>query len=90
MQYKEAELYRNNPATTHDRNNFVAVSCYSSTDLVNWTFENNVLERQEVENQGRTGWLGRMGVVYIHEKKQYALFIQHNNRVLIALSSSPV
>ncbi|UKM63856.1 family 43 glycosylhydrolase [Flavobacteriaceae bacterium GSB9] len=90
VHYEEAELYRENPAITHERNHFVAVSCYSSTDLVNWTFENNVLVKEEVENQGRTGWLGRMGVVHVPELKQYALFIQHNNSVLIALSDSPV
>lgn len=90
VHYKEAELYRDNPAITHERNNFIAVSCYSSTDLVNWTFENNVLLKEEVENNGRTGWLGRMGVAFIPEKEQYALFIQHNNSVLIALGDSPV
>ncbi|MBD0823711.1 family 43 glycosylhydrolase [Aestuariibaculum marinum] len=88
VHYKEAELYRKDPSQTQARNNFVAVTCYSSTDLVNWRFENNVLEKNEVEQDGRTGWLGRMGVVYIPEKKQYALFIQHNNSVLIALSNS--
>ncbi|MBD0831561.1 family 43 glycosylhydrolase [Aestuariibaculum sediminum] len=89
VHYKEAELYRNNPDETYERNNFVSVTCYSSKDLVNWNFENNVLERKEIEQNGRTGWLGRMGVAYVPEKKQYALFIQHNNSVLIALSHSP-
>lgn len=90
VHYKEAELYRENPAITQEKNHFVAVTCYSSTDLVNWTFENNVLEKQTVAQDGKTGWLGRMGVVYIPEKKEYALFIQHNNSVLIATADSPV
>src|SRR5215204_4120082 len=48
VHYKEAETYRNDPSITHANNNFEAVTCYSSTDLVNWKFENNVLTKEDV------------------------------------------
>lgn len=88
--YKEAELYRKDPSYTQPKDHFVAVTCYSSTDLVNWTFENNVIKREEaVKHDKNTRWMGRLGVAYISELKQYALFIQHNDGVLISLSDSP-
>ena len=39
VHYKEADIYRNNPSVTQKQNTFESVTCYSSTDLVNWTFE---------------------------------------------------
>ena len=88
--YNEAELYRQDPSYTQPKDNFVAVSCYSSTDLVNWTFENNVLKLEEaLKHDERTRWMGRLGVAFLNEINKYAFFIQHNNGVLIALSDSP-
>lgn len=88
--YMEAELYRNDPSITQLTDNFVAVTCYTSADLVNWKFENNVLDRNEVnQHTDNTRWIGRLGVVYVKEFNQYAMFIQHNAGVLIALSDSP-
>lgn len=89
VHYAEAEAYRADPSVTHPRTSFVAVTCYSSTDLVNWRFENNVLTREELEAHGRTTWVGRLGVAYVPERKQYALLVQHGNGVLIAVSDSP-
>lgn len=90
VHYREAELYRNDPSVTLERNFFEAVSCYSSTDLVNWQQENNVLERKEVElHEKNTRWMGRLGVAYVKELNKYALFIQHNAGVLIAVSEKP-
>ncbi|MCL6217881.1 family 43 glycosylhydrolase [Zunongwangia pacifica] len=88
--YKEAELYRNDPSQTYTQDHFVAVTCYSSSDLINWTFEDHVFERTEAlkHDQG-TRWMGRLGVLYIPEMKKYAMLIQHNAGVLIALSDSP-
>ena len=37
VRYKEAETYRLNPAVTLPTSSFENVTCYSSTDLVNWT-----------------------------------------------------
>jgi len=92
--YKEAELYRNDPSVTQTSVNFMAVSCYSSTDLVNWEFEKNVLDKVEIDkNYKSTGWMGRLGVAYIKELDKYAMFIQHeigpDKQVLITVSDSP-
>lgn len=90
VHYKEAELFRDNPTMTYERNHFVAVSCYTSTDLVNWTEEEPVLTKAEIDkNYPRTGWMGRLGVSYIKELKKYALLIQHNNQVLITIADKP-
>lgn len=90
VHYKEAELYRENPVKEFDKCTFVSVTCYSSDDLVNWTFEKNVLTNDEAEKFGKANWLGRMGVSYIQEVDKYALFIQHNANILVALSDSPI
>lgn len=90
VHYREAELYRKDPSVTQDRNYFKAVTCYTSTDLVNWEFESNALERSEVvENYERTSWMGRLGVAYVEEIDKYAMFVQHNHGVLIAISDTP-
>jgi hypothetical protein len=89
VHYKEAETYRADPSVTQGRNSFVAVTCYTSTDAVNWKFENNVLTKEEVDKHERTYWLGRLGVAYVKELKKYAMFVQHGNGVLIAVSDSP-
>ncbi len=90
VHYKEAELYRNDPSITQHSVHFEAVTCYSSTDLVHWKAEQNVLDRTEIEqNNARVGWIGRLGVAYVKELKKYALLTQLDNSVLIALSDSP-
>lgn len=88
VHYLEAETYRTNPSITHQNCTFEAVSCYSSTDLVNWTSEPDVLTKSEVNKSGKT-WVGRLGVAYIKESNKYAMFVQHGSKVLIALSDSP-
>lgn len=92
VHYKQAESYRTDPSVTQPGNGFEGVTCYSSTDLVNWKFESNVLTPEEVSgNQGRGwGWLGRVGVGYVQEAKSYVLIIQYNSRVLFATSKSPL
>lgn len=87
--YEEADTYRQDPTVTLPNATFKAVTCYSSTDLVNWKFEADVLTKDEVIRQNRRTWVGRLGVAYIQERKQYALFVQHDNEVLVALSSFP-
>lgn len=89
VHYKEAETYRNDPSVTLPNASFEAVTCYSSTDFVNWTFEANVFTKEEAfKNMPRT-WVGRLGVAYVKELKKYAMFVQHGNQVLIALADSP-
>ncbi|HEX7906014.1 MAG TPA: family 43 glycosylhydrolase [Chitinophagaceae bacterium] len=87
--YEEADTYRNNPAVTLSKCTFKAVTCYSSTDLVNWIFEADVLTKDEVLKDGRNTWVGRLGVAYIKERKQYALFVQHGSEVLITVADKP-
>lgn len=88
VHYAEAEYYRDKPYITQDRNTFKSVTCYSSTDLANWSFEGDVLTKDEISNQG-WGWLGRLGVAYVPELKKYAMVVQHNSKVLFAVSDSP-
>lgn len=87
--YKEAEIYRADPSVTQKGATFESVTCYSSTDLVNWTFEADVLTQKTVFDSGRRTWVGRLGVAYIPELNQYAMFVQQGNGVLIAISGSP-
>lgn len=86
--YLEAETYRNAPFITQTTTTFESVTCYSSADLVNWTFEGNVLTKDNVS--GKKTWLGRLGVAYIKELNKYAMFIQHGSKVMIAVSDSPI
>ena len=73
VHYKEAEIYRNNPAVTLIKDNFEAVTCYSSTDLVNWKFETDVLTKEEILKHVPKTWVGRLGVAYIKELNKYTL-----------------
>ena len=90
VHYQEAEIYRNDPSVTLERNHFEGVTCYTSTDLVNWTFEKHVLTKEAVNFEENPTWLGRMGVAYIEALEQYALLIQHGKNVMIALADSPL
>jgi hypothetical protein len=89
VHYTEAETYRNEPYTTLKGNNFASVTCYSSTDLVNWKFEADVATPDKINEGGRKTWVGRLGVAYIKELNKYAMFVQHGGHVLIATSYSP-
>jgi len=89
VHYKEAEIYRNDPSKTLPNASFESVTCYSSTDLVNWTFEADVFTKEEAFKTAPRTWVGRLGVAYIKELNKYAMFVQHGNQVLIALADSP-
>ncbi len=89
VHYKEAEAYRNDPSVTQTANAFESVTCYSSTDLMNWRFEGDVFTKEEAFKTERKTWVGRLGVAYNKELKKYALFVQHGNQVLVALSDKP-
>jgi hypothetical protein len=88
VHYEEADIYRNAPHITLPNATFKSVTCYSSIDLVNWTFEGDVVTTDEVNKSGKT-WVGRLGVAYIKELNKYAMFVQHGSEVLITLSDSP-
>lgn len=89
VHYKEADTYRNDPSVTLAKDSFQSVTCYTSTDLVNWKFEADVLTKDEVFKNGRSTWVGRLGVAYISELKKYALVVQHGNQVLFTVADSP-
>ena len=91
VHYAEANTYRENPSVTLKNATFESVTCYSSTDLVNWTFEADVLTIDELIKRSdyRKTWVGRLGVAYIAELKKYAMFVQHGSEVLITTSDTP-
>nr|WP_294897040.1 family 43 glycosylhydrolase [uncultured Pedobacter sp.] len=89
VHYKGAEMYRDSPNKTYPGTGFESVTCYTSTDLVNWTFESDALTKADANEKGRAGWVGRLGVAYIKEVNQYAILVQHNSEVLVALSDQP-
>ncbi len=89
VHYKETEIYRNNSSVTLPNANFESVTCYSSVDLVNWTFEADVLTKGEVIKSKQFTWVGRLGVAYIKELNKYAMFVQHDKEVLIAVADKP-
>ncbi|MBK8090326.1 MAG: family 43 glycosylhydrolase [Chitinophagaceae bacterium] len=89
VHYKEADIYRIDPSVTLPNATFESVTCYSSTDLVNWTFEADVFTKEEAFKTAAKTWVGRLGVAYIKELNRYALFVQHGSEVLIALAEKP-
>lgn len=64
VHYNEAETYRAMPTVTLPTSTFKSVTCYSSTDLVNWKFEADVLTKEEAFKDGKETWVGRLGVAY--------------------------
>jgi len=88
VHYTEADLYRQNHSVTYPNATFESVTCYSSTDLVNWKSEGDVLSKSETNQAGKT-WVGRLGVAYLSAIQKYALFVQHGNQVLVTTSDTP-
>jgi Glycosyl hydrolases family 43 len=87
--YEEADTYRNDPSITLPNATFKSVTCYSSDDLVNWIFEADVLTKDEVIKPRKRSWVGRLGVAWINELNKYAMFVQHDTEVLIAVADKP-
>lgn len=88
VHYKGAEAYAANPTKKNEDTAFVSVSCYSSKDLVNWKFENDVLTPNS-KGWNWAYWVGRLGVAYCPKSKQYVLVTQYNESVLFASCSTP-
>jgi hypothetical protein len=88
VNYEETNAFRKDPSVTLPNATFESVTCYTSTDLVNWTFEADVLTKDEANKTGKT-WVGRLGVAYIKELNKYAMVVQQGNKVLFAVSDSP-
>jgi hypothetical protein len=88
--YNGAVTYAAKPTAKNSDTTFAAVTAYSSTDLVNWKFENDILT---AASSGATGWVGRMGVAYNAATQKYVLVTQYNGShgagELFATSSTP-
>jgi len=90
VRYREADTYRQNPAVTLGTSTFETVTCYSSTDLVNWAFEGNVLTTEELRKHGGDKqWVGRLGVAYLPELRKYVMVVQHGKEVLFTTADTP-
>ncbi|THV36464.1 family 43 glycosylhydrolase [Glycomyces buryatensis] len=100
VHYRGAESYLANPTQKYDNQvSFRSIPVYSSQDLVNWKFENNVATTSTgLGNLGGTmgnaGWIGRLGVSYNENTGKYVLPVQmwrpsHDHGVLFLQGNSP-
>ena len=75
--------------------NYRYVSCYASTDLMNWTFKGDVVKMADPENLGRRWVLERPKVFYNKKSKKYVMYFHLDNAsykvasVGIAVSDKP-
>lgn len=80
VKYEQAVGYADNPVVSQaSRSNdttFVSVTCYSSTDLVNWKFENEIATTETPGLDTYVGWFGRLGVMYNEKNDNYVLVSQ--------------
>ncbi|MGQ4388527.1 family 43 glycosylhydrolase [Streptomyces sp. SAS_270] len=87
VKYDGAVSYYNNPAGGKNSNtSFNAITSYSSTDLVHWKFEGNVMTSSDVSG---SSWLGRVGVAHNPTTGKYVLVAQLNSGLMFATSSTP-
>jgi hypothetical protein len=95
VKYHEAVSYAAAPTALAPQPRFSAVTAYSSTDLVNWRFEGDVLKAGAGGARFvPDGWLGRMGVVFNQATRKYVLITQFSSKatgggVLFATSDQP-
>ncbi len=80
VKYEEAVNYATN-RTPSSENHFAGITCYSSTDLVNWTDEGIIAGPEDVYNESimkgnPAAWVGRLGVTKLSDGT-YALLVQH-------------
>jgi hypothetical protein len=88
VEYGGAATYEASPRKDNSDTSFVAVPCYSSTDLVHWKLEGNALTSASI---GATGWVGRVGAAYNATTKKYVLVMQYtgNNGTGELFATSP-
>lgn len=93
VKYDGAVTYALNPSKSVSNAVFNAVTCYSSKDLVNWKFENDILSAEAGGTLDPSIWVGRLGVAYHATTKKYVLITQYegspNTTQLFATSSTP-
>ena len=93
VEYEEAVKYRKDPSVTYTGGNrFNAVTCYTSTDLVNWESEGEALTREEAhKNGGPRGWpwIARLGVAHFKDAEKYVMVAQYGAGILFAVADKP-
>lgn len=77
VKYNGAVTYAASPTKKNSDSSFNAVTCYSSKDLVNWKFENNILTSEQLGSTRAASWIGRLGVAYNSNTKKYVLISQY-------------
>ena len=82
IQYAQMATYYASPtaANADGSSKFTAINCYSSTDMVHWTFQNKVISTSTpgFTSAAQVGWVGRMGqVVYNSADNQYVFWCQY-------------
>jgi hypothetical protein len=93
--YAGAVAYAGKPTGKSSDTTFDGVTCYSSTDLVHWKFENVVLVQGGVPGSTAADWFGRMGVAYNTTTGKYVLVMEYIpsgaslGEELFATSSTP-
>lgn len=79
VKYAEAVRYEKEPIVSNssrsNQTTFMTVTCYSSKDLINWKFENDVVTTK-TPGCGMIGWFGRLGVMYNEKNNNYVLVSQ--------------
>ena len=76
VQYVEMGPYYTNGTVNTGSSTFLAINCYSSTDLVHWTFQNQVVTTSTA-GFSNPGWVGRMGqVIYNAANNQYVIWFE--------------
>ncbi|NOU62857.1 family 43 glycosylhydrolase [Paenibacillus sp. LMG 31461] len=93
VKYNGAVTYYNNPTSLNSDASFNAITCYSSTDLVNWKFEGNVVTAASDGSTWDTDWVGRIGAAYNSTTQKYVLVMQYQGPngkgTAFATSSTP-
>jgi hypothetical protein len=72
IKYNGAVTYYNNPTAKNSDNSFNCVNCYSSTDLMNWTYQGAVFTAADL---GNTIVVGCSGVAYNANTGKYVMIL---------------
>ncbi len=72
VHYTGADKYAASPTGKNGECYFQSVTCYSSKDLVNWKFENDVLTGK-TKTIGMVTWFGRLGAAYCPKSGKYII-----------------
>lgn len=72
-----------------DKNGFLAVKCYESEDLVNWTWKSDVLTKKTDDRFYGMGDVWYPQVVYNKKTKMFVMWIGTSKGPLVAVSDKP-